>query len=134
MLVKVKSNIKKYGLTSDRKYVVIGLDDKYIRVIDDFGEPVLFHHKLFNVLKSTIPHDWVWNCFDDGEIHGDPPELCKPGYYEDLFDGKKKAIIAFVSFLRRIDVDTKDLAKKWDMAKKSVFNIAIKKYVTCYRK
>src|SRR5947209_3590867 len=95
-----------WSLTPGRKYVVIGVDHESYRIVDNKGEPILFPKKGFRILEDAIPEGWVWNRYGDDEYYADPPELAKPGFYEDFFDGKPEAVEQFREYLRKAGLNS----------------------------
>jgi hypothetical protein len=84
------------------EYLVVGLDDESLRVINDVGEPVLYPKFLFHVVEASVPADWVRQDYDDGEWHIDPPECAQPGFYEAWFDGDPDARRVFDGVVARL--------------------------------
>ena len=108
MIVRLKRKSARYSeLTFGKDYYVIGLDDKYFRLIDDEGEPILFPRPLFNVVEDTIPEDWIWDRYDDA-YYADPPGLNVRGFYDRYFDHKQEAIDEFQAYLRSVGLAKKD--------------------------
>ncbi|WP_051327344.1 hypothetical protein [Desulfatibacillum aliphaticivorans] len=89
-------------LTTEKRYVVIGIDDAFFRVIDDDSEPILYPKGYFETVDSSIPTDWIRMDHPDGEYHIDPPECSAIGFYEDYFDDKEYAQEAFRRATKRI--------------------------------
>lgn len=86
-------------LEPNKIYEVIGLDHESYRIINDIGEPILYPKALFDVVETIIPDTWVKEEYGEDEYYLDPPELSKPGFYEDYFDGKPEAIKRFQEFV-----------------------------------
>lgn len=86
-------------LEPNKIYNVIGIDDEDYRIINEIGEPILYPKALFDVIESSIPDSWVRQDYEDGEYYIDPPELSRPGFYEDFFDGNPEAIAKFQAFV-----------------------------------
>jgi hypothetical protein len=89
------------SLTVGVTYAVVGIDGKYLRVIDDNGEPILFHAALFDVVDPAIPDDWVVSSCSDGENCLDPPEFAERHFYEDYFDEVDSAVKKFKAYLAK---------------------------------
>jgi len=89
------------SLTVGAIYEVVGIGGKHLRVIDDDGEPILFHAALFDVVDPAIPDDWVVNSYSDGENYFDPPEFAERYFYEDYFDGVDSAVKKFKAYLAK---------------------------------
>jgi len=90
-----------WSLTQGKEYIVIGLDHDCFRVIDDKCEPILFPKGGFKLVDDSVPPDWVWQRESDDVYYADPPELARPGFYEQYFDGKPEIINQFNDYLRR---------------------------------
>jgi hypothetical protein len=88
-------------LTVGQTYVVVGFDDEVFRVINDFGEPILYSRDGFEVLDERSPDDWVRNTVASDEYYVDPPETAMPGFYEDYFDGDPAARETFARVVAR---------------------------------
>ena len=50
---------------------------------------------MFKVIDPREPGDWVGEYGDDGERYADPAPLNNPGFFEDFFDDKPKAVRTF---------------------------------------
>ncbi len=109
MIVRLKMRLKRYpSLTPDKDYHVIGLSERYVRLLDDNGEPILFPRPLFAVVEDSIPEDWIWDHYDVDAYRADPPGLNVPGFYERYFDHKQEAIDEFQAYLRSVGLAKKD--------------------------
>ena len=96
MIVKLKKPNKQYrDLTSGQLYGVIGIEADDLRILNDSGRPFLYPADLFSVVDAGEPVDWVTEFGDDGERYSYPPLLNKPGFFEDFFDHKAKAVTTF---------------------------------------
>src|SRR5258705_510883 len=96
MIVKLKKRNARYrDLTFRQPYVVIGIEADEFRILNDAGRPFLYPRNLFSVLDKREPGDWVTEIGDDGERYSYPPPLKKPGFFEDFFDQKTKAVTTF---------------------------------------
>lgn len=105
MTIRANHNTKGlWNLTCGKEYVVIGLDEEYYRIVDDYGEPVLFEKFMFNVVDDAIPDDWIWQRNSDDDYCADPPGLNVRGFYEDFFDRKEYAIKRLNDYLRTIGI------------------------------
>lgn len=100
-VVPLKADNEFWSLTPGQEYVVIGLDDEYYRMVDNNGEPILLPKQGFKVVDNTMSEDWVWKRYSEDEYYADPPELGRPGFYEDYFDGKAEAVKQFRDYLRK---------------------------------
>jgi len=96
MIVKLKKKNKRYrDLTFGQPYVVIGIEADDLRILNDAGRPFLYPPKLFSLVDSREPADWVTEFGDDGERYSYPAPLNKSGFFEDFFDQKAKAVATF---------------------------------------
>jgi hypothetical protein len=96
MIVKLKKKNRRYSdLTSEQAYVVIGIEANDFRILNDVGRPFLYPASLFNKIDSREPSDWVTDFGDEQERYSYPPELNKPGFFEDFFEEKRKAVTTF---------------------------------------
>ncbi len=96
MIVKLKKKNARYpDLTLGQPYVVIGIEADDFRLLNDAGRPYLYPVRLFEVIDSREPCDWVTEFGDDGERYAYPPPLDKPGFFEDFFDEKPRAVGMF---------------------------------------
>jgi hypothetical protein len=75
--------------------MVIGIEADDFRVLNDVGRPYLYPSRLFAVIDWREPADWVTEFGDDGERYAYPPPLNKPGFFEDFFDDKPRAVSIF---------------------------------------
>jgi hypothetical protein len=74
---------------------VIGIEADEYRILNDAGRPFLYPPKLFSVVDPREPADWVTEYGDDGERYSYPRALNRPGFFEDFFDQKAKAVATF---------------------------------------
>lgn len=74
-----------YCLTENCEYFVLGIDDEYLRVIDDYGEPILYPKNLFEILETEIPPGWLFHEGDEGDYYIDPRRTAMRGFYEAYF-------------------------------------------------
>lgn len=82
-------------LTASHHYVVIGIEADDFRILNDRGRPYLYPRHLFAVLDEREPSDWVTEYGEDGERYAYPSVLNRSGFFEDFFDGKRKAVATF---------------------------------------
>ncbi len=59
MKVILKADKEKRSLTQNKPYFVIGIEADHYRIIDDDGEPFLYSPKLFDIVDSEEPKEWV---------------------------------------------------------------------------
>ena len=96
MIVKLKETSLDYSdLTVNQPYCVIGIEANDYRLLNDYGKPYLYPSELFQIIDFREPNDWITEYGDDGERYSYPPSLNKVGFFEDYFDGEKKAISLF---------------------------------------
>jgi len=96
MIVKLRRKNSHYSDLSPRQnYVVIGIEASDLRILNDRGRPFLYPARLFEVLDSHEPNNWITEFGDDGERYAYPPALNGSGFFEDFFDDKKPAVVAF---------------------------------------
>jgi hypothetical protein len=82
-------------LTPGQAYVVIGIEADDLRILNDVGRPFLYPRRLFAAVDSREPSEWVTEYGEEGERYSYPPPLNKPGFFEDFFDEKPKAVATF---------------------------------------
>jgi hypothetical protein len=96
MIVKLKKKTRRHrDLSPGQPYVVIGIEADEFRILNDAGRPFLYSPTLFAVIDRREPVDWISEVGEDGERYAYPPPLHKPGFFEDFFDQKAKAITTF---------------------------------------
>jgi hypothetical protein len=96
MIVKLKKRNSSYSdLTFGQPYVVIGIEADDLRLLNDVGRPFLYPDELFTIVDSQEPKDWVTEFGEDRERYSYPPPLNKPGFFEDFFDEKRRAVVTF---------------------------------------
>ena len=102
MIVKLKKRSARYrNLSVGQPYAVIGIEADEFRILNDAGRPFLYPPTLFSVLDNREPADWVTEIGDDGERYSYPRPLNKPGFFEDFFDQKAKAVATFWRIVNR---------------------------------
>jgi hypothetical protein len=102
MIVKLKKRSARYrDLTYGESYVVIGIEADEFRILNDAGRPFLYPPRLFSIVDDREPADWVTEIGDEGERYSYPPPLNKPGFFEDFFDQKTRAVATFWRVLNR---------------------------------
>jgi hypothetical protein len=96
MIVKLRRKNTRYpDLTSGLSYVVIGIEADDYRILNDRGRPYLYPARLFKMIDTSIPSDWIRERGEDGESYAYPQPLNSAGFFEDFFDGKPKAVATF---------------------------------------
>jgi hypothetical protein len=102
MVVTLKRRNARYrDLTFGQPYVVIGVEADEFRILNDAGNPFLYPPSLFAVVDAREPADWVSEEGEDGERYAYPPPLNEPGFFEDFFDRKAKAVATFWCVVNR---------------------------------
>lgn len=102
MVVKLKRKNTRYrDLTFGQRYVVIGIEADEFRILNNAGNPFLYPPSIFAVVDAREPADWVNEKGDDGERYAYPPALNKPGFFEDFFDRKARAVATFWCVVNR---------------------------------
>ena len=96
MIVKLKKKNSGYrDLMFGQPYAVIGIEADDFRILNDAGRPFLYPPDLFTIVDPEEPNDWVTEFGEDRERYSYPPILNKPGFFEDFFDEKRKAVVTF---------------------------------------
>jgi hypothetical protein len=96
MIVKLRKRNARYrDLTPGQPYVVIGIEGNHFRILNDAGRPYLYPPELFQALDPREPRDWVSELGEDGERYAYPAPLNGPGFFEDFFDDKPRAVRTF---------------------------------------
>jgi len=96
MIVKLRRGERRFrDLTRDRPYVVIGIEADDLRILNDEGRPFLYPARAFRVIDRREPEDWISEVGDEGERYAYSPPLNSVGFFEDFFDGNKRAVRTF---------------------------------------
>jgi len=96
MIAKLKKKNASYGdLSVGQPYVVIGIEADDFRILSDAGRPFLYPPEIFSIVDKDEPDDWVTEFGEDRERYSYPPSLNKPGFFENFFDEKRKAVVTF---------------------------------------
>ena len=106
ILTVIPGNIKKRNaryrdLSAGQPYALIGIEADEFRILNEAGRPFLYPPTLFSILDNQEPADWVTEIGDDGERYSYPPPLNKPGFFEDFFDQKTRAVATFWRIVNR---------------------------------
>jgi hypothetical protein len=76
MIVKLRRKNTRYpDLTPGLSYVVIGIEADDYRILNDQGRPYLYPSRLFKIIDSSKPHDWVTERGEEGESYAYPQPL-----------------------------------------------------------
>ena len=111
MIVRLKRATPRYGDLSTRQpYMVIGIEADDLRILNDAGRPYLYPSRLFTVIDGREPSDWATEPGSDGERYAYPSPLNKPGFFEDFFDAKPKAVGTFWRVVNRRLATSHDVA------------------------
>ena len=96
MIVKLRRRERRYrDLSPDRPYVVIGIEADDLRILNDEGRPFLYPVRDFRIVDSREPDDWISEVGDEGERYAYAAPLNGVGFFEDFFDGNKRAVRTF---------------------------------------
>lgn len=96
MIAKLRRGERRYrDLTPNRPYVVIGIEADDLRVLNDEGRPFLYPVRIFRITDRREPDDWVSETGEEGERYAYPPALNGAGFFEDFFDGDRRAVRTF---------------------------------------
>ncbi|PYS25093.1 MAG: hypothetical protein DMG11_23550 [Acidobacteria bacterium] len=102
MIVKLKKRNPQFrDLTVRQPYLVIGIEADDFRILNDAGRPFLYPRNLFSLIDNREPSDWVNEIGDDGERYSYPLPLNRPGFFEDFFDQKARAVRTFWRVVNR---------------------------------
>lgn len=89
---------------------MIGIEADDLRILNDAGRPFLYPYRLFILVDSQEPSDWLTEYGEEGERYSYPPPLNKPGFFEDFFDEKPKAVATFWRIVNQRLAATKRVA------------------------
>lgn len=96
MIVKLTTPHRRYReLTPERRYAVIGIEANDLRILNDEGRPFLYPARIFTVVDRREPASWISEVGEQGERYAYPPPLGSAGFFEDFFDGNKRAVRTF---------------------------------------
>jgi hypothetical protein len=96
MIVQLKRRSRRYpDLSAGRPYVVIGVEADDFRILNDQGRPFLYPARMFRIVDRREPDDWVSEVGEEGERYAYPVPLNGAGFFEDFFDGNKRAVRTF---------------------------------------
>jgi hypothetical protein len=102
MIVKLcRKNARYPDLTPGLPYVVIGIEADDYRILNDQGHSYLYPWRLFKIIDSSKPHDWVKERGEEGESYAYPQPLNATGFFEDFFDAKPKGVATFWRIVNR---------------------------------
>jgi hypothetical protein len=100
MKVQFKTRYPKYReLTSGNVYRVIGIEADQYRIMNDEGRPFLYPPKIFHIVDAHEPRQWHTWYGEDGERYSYPKDLQQPGFFEDYFEGDRKAMATLQRYL-----------------------------------
>ena len=89
------------SLTVGRIYHVIGIEADSLRIISDYGDPVLFDPEVLTVLDPCEPEDWITEYGEEGERYAYPPQLNGDRFWEYYFNGVREAVETFWDYVRK---------------------------------
>lgn len=96
MIVELRRRHRRYrDLTPDRPYVVIGIEADHFRILNDQGRPFLYPARIFRIVDRREPDNWISEVGEEGERYAYPQPLNGTGFFEDFFDGNKRAVRTF---------------------------------------
>jgi hypothetical protein len=96
MIVELRRRERRYcDLTADRPYVVIGIEADDLRILNDEGRPFLYPARIFRVIDRRESDDWISEVGEEGERYAYAPPLNGVGFFENFFDGNKRAVRTF---------------------------------------
>jgi hypothetical protein len=96
MTVKLRGKHSRYpDLTAGQPYLVIGVEASELRLLNDSGRPYLYPPRLFKIVDASEPSDWITEYGPEGERYAYPAALSAPGFFEDFFDERPKAVRTF---------------------------------------
>ncbi len=76
-------------------YVVIGIEADHFRILNDQARPFLYPARIFRIVDRREPDNWISEVGEEGERYAYPPALNSVGFFEDFFDGNKRAVRTF---------------------------------------
>jgi hypothetical protein len=96
MIVKLRRASRKYSdLSAKLAYVVLGIEADDFRILNDEGKPYLYPSALFEIVDDSRSPTWTLARDEHGKTYAYPPALSRAGFFEDYFDGKKRAVATF---------------------------------------
>ncbi len=78
------------GLSFDKDYYVVVLQDDDYRIVNDDNKPVLYGKKFFDVVEYSHDNDWVFIDYGEGDYCRGPIEFLARGFIEDWHDGNER--------------------------------------------
>src|SRR5438552_13423341 len=91
-----------YDLTLGNLYEVIGIEADDYRIMNDLGRPYLYPSADFSVVDATRPRQWKRQVGTEGEEYCYPPQLARPGFFEDIFEGNRRAMATLHEYLTQL--------------------------------
>jgi hypothetical protein len=87
-------------LTVGNVYRVLGIEADDLRILNDAGDPVLYHPRAFTYLDPVHPAEWIAERGDGGELYAYPAELGEPRhFFEEFHDGNAQIRSKLCSYL-----------------------------------
>lgn len=108
--IKTPDGRVNHSLTLGREYVVLGISGPYWRLLDDYGEPILFDLVCFEVTDPSEPAFWVSEN-EAGVRRASLPEWLVPGFFEKWHDKVESVQLAFAEQLAHWYPDHDDLRR-----------------------
>ena len=90
-------------LTVDKEYRVLSiymqdtLPIKFQIIGNDWATPAYHNANQFEIITTFIPSDWIVDFETGSYFKIAPKEWCKPGFWEDYYDGMPEALALFDS-------------------------------------
>jgi hypothetical protein len=105
MKVQLKPNYlkidkHKHRLILGKIYDVIGIEADEYRILNENNEPILYPPKIFDLIDTKEPEEWITVYGKDGERYSYPKELNRVGFFEDYFDDDEKAKKDFNDYIK----------------------------------
>ena len=97
--------LRHHSLTIGQDYEVLGIEADMYRILNDGGEPVLFHPLLFHIIDPAEPSFWTCEIGEEGERYCYPAEW-KGCFFEGFFDRKETARETFAKVLQKYYPDS----------------------------
>lgn len=91
-------------LTEGNRYRVISIRPGLYRLINDCGEPIMYHAKAFDIVDARRPADWVTSVIE-GDVYEGVPFMEVPGFFEKWHDRDPGVIRQFSAHMYRLSWD-----------------------------
>ena len=94
------------ALKVGRVYVVLSLlvesNRLAVQLVSEEQGPAIFDMRLFEIVSSAIPPNWIVVAHAKGVLDFTPASWARPGFWEEYFDGKPKAVACFEEEKKKI--------------------------------